>query len=330
MADASTLAQGLVPHCRHCGIIVNQPPFFHAGAGLFCGHCDDLVGADIRRQREGAIAVLDTRERRLFDMHLPITSGQATSMLVSREDKWTEYRNKRIRAIDDSILHLQKSLSEIQMPVVPAQTIPMHLTSVLGPFEDTVGGRAAKNKKSMESELLVHWDVGTDDRASLYLRERNPGNNILRYLVKLARNYSWDHTTHMISSTVIERFHHDQAYNKRRYVATWDVQATHNTCEGFGWVRMRVEEISADELAKFDVTINKYGLIEGTDGYSHKEVGLCSRGQNCTNAFENKLPADANQVFTRKFRNVHACGPQRAHVSRVEGDLEGWWKGINE
>ncbi|RYP06916.1 hypothetical protein DL764_002864 [Monosporascus ibericus] len=272
--------------CKWCRA---QPELFQ---GL-CDGCEKKLRRKWKEYEAAAKAMVDCEEA-LFDMSFAAAYGtdQFNTVICNQE-------RLALRNIQDS--HMQRMAEyyidlRARKPPCAAQrpgasatrqaSLP-EVNEESGPLEQ------------LRSEILIHWSPETDTRAPVFVNDSIHTESFLKLLLKLAPFYSWEDTTRMVNSMIIERIRHGD-YKQRCHIREdfWNV---FEICRGLNFVPTNPDAIMRDEFSDVNCRIYKWGLLkdgydQGPDANSH---GVCTENHPCCEA----EPTSTAFVFTYEYRN---------------------------
>ncbi|RYP82287.1 hypothetical protein DL770_005625 [Monosporascus sp. CRB-9-2] len=299
----------------------SQCKWCHAQPETFQGLCD---GCDKKLRRkwkeyEAATKVMVNCEEELFDMSFAAAYGtdQFNTVVFNQE-------RLALRNIQDS--HMQRmaeyyidlrarkvpSISRC-LPTHSQRSVSLESSSIAQPrgAAQRPGASATRqtnlpevNEESdplerLRSEILIHWSPETDTRALVFVNDSIHTESFLKLLLKLAPFYSWEDTTRMVNSMIIERIRHGD-YKQRCHIREdfWNV---FEICRDLAFVPTNPDAITRDELSDVNCRVYKWGLLK--DGYDHgpdaNSHGVCTEKHPCCEA----EPTSTAFVFTYEYRN---------------------------
>ncbi|RYO88757.1 hypothetical protein DL766_005193 [Monosporascus sp. MC13-8B] len=314
--------------CKWCQA---QPDIFQ---GL-CGGCDKKLRRKWK-EYEAATEAMVSCEEALFDMSFAAAYGtdQFNTVVFNQE-------RLALRNIQDS--HMQRmaeyyidlrarKVSSIRrcLPPTPSQrSVSLASSSTAQPARAgqrpgtsaiQLANLSEANERSdplehLRSEILIHWSPETDTRALVFVNDSIHTESFLKLLLKLAPFYSWEDTTRMVNSMIIERIHHGD-YKQRCHIRE-DFWNALKICRDLDFVPTNPDAITQDELSDVNCRVYKWGLLK--DGYDHgpnaDSHGVCAEKHPCCEA----EPTSTAFVFTYKYRN--RCRHLRADAtSRIRSE----------
>ena len=331
----SLLTQRRESPCRWCNA---EPETFQ---GL-CNGCDDEL---MRRWKEyeAATKVLVDREQDLFDMCFAAAFGRSMfhTVVFSQErlalrniqdshmEKMAGYYNdlraRRIASINRFLpTHSQRSIScTSSVPTYPVFHDERPVMLATRPDPPPSPSKNDNPLQSLRDEILVHWSEDADPRAAVFVNDSIHTVSFLKLLLKLAPHYSWEDTTRMVNSMIIERIRHgDQKQRCHMREDFWNVQ---EICRQIEFMPTKPDAITHEELTSLNCRIyHKWGLLK--DGHDRtpeaQSDGVCTlRSSSCR---EVPAPAMAASVFTYQYRNrcrfpIGAVGNELGHAHTDEG-----------
>ncbi|RYP63867.1 hypothetical protein DL769_006837 [Monosporascus sp. CRB-8-3] len=324
--------------CRWCQA---QPATFQ---GL-CDRCDKKLRRKWK-EYEAATKVMVDCEEALFDMSFAAAYGtdQFNTVVFNQE-------RLALRNIQDS--HMQRmaeyyidlrarkvpSISRC-LPTHSQRSVSLESSSIAQPGKAGQRPGASTTQQAnlpevnevmdplerLRSEILIHWSPETDTRALVFINDSIHTESFLKLLLKLAPFYSWEDTTRMVNSMIIERIHHGD--HKQRCHIREDFWNVFQICRDLDFVPTNPDAITRDELSDVNCRIHKWGLLK--DGYEHgpraDSHGVCTEKHPRCEA----EPTPTAFVFTYEYRN--RCRHLReAATSRIksEGSDEGYGGSAN-
>lgn len=304
-------------------------PSYESYSKRLCGWCRDRREAseglctwcnnELRRkwkEYEAAVNVMIECEHALFNMSFAGAYGIGSSHNVifgqerhalrnivdSHMRKTVEYmkdlRARRIASINN---FLQKGPGFANTPPVPLYTESSQhpVTSVTQQIDSPKLDDRDNPRDRLRAEILHHWSPEKDNRALMFVNESIHTESFLKLLLKLAPFYSWEDTTRMVNSMIIERIRHGE--NKQRCHVREDFWNVFEICRDIKYVPTHPAEITCKELESVNCRVYKWGLLK--DGYDHgpnaETQGVCA--EPCPSCEAEQAPSAI--VFTYQYRN---------------------------
>ena len=292
---------------------------------------------------EAATKVLVAREQDLFDMCFAAAFGRSMFYTVvfsqerlalrniqeSHMEKMAGYYNdlraRRIASINrclptNSLRSISCASSVPTYPVFHEERPEILATR---PDSPPPPSNHDNPLQSLRDEILTHWSEDVDPRAAVFVNDGIHTASFLKLLLKLAPHYSWEDTTRMVNSMIIERIRHgDQKQRCHMREDFWNVQ---QICRSIEFMPTYPDAITREELTSLNCRIySKWGLLK--DGHDRapeaQSDGVCTlRSFSCK---AEPGPAMAASVFTYEYRNrcrrpIGAVGNGSRHVPTDEG-----------
>ena len=304
-----------------------------------CNGCDDELKRRWK-EYEAATKTLVNREQALFDMCFAAAFGRSMfhTVVFSQErlalrniqeshmEKMAGYYNdlraRRISSINRFLpMGSQRSIScASSLPRFPDfdEEIPKTLVTRPEPLPEPEGNDDPL--QSLRDDILVHWSEDTDPRAAIFVNESIHTESFLKLLLKLAPHYSWEDTTRMVNSMIIERIRHGD--QKQRCHTREDFWSVKEICRQIEFAPTNPDAITREELTNLNCRVYKWGLLK--DGHDR------SREAQLSGVCTNKLPTCKSDkdgtafVFTYQYRNRcrhsnEASKPETRHSLIDEG-----------
>lgn len=209
-------------HCRWCGI------YIETFQGL-CTACNE----EVKRRWQEYQAAMDTLihcEQGLFDISFAAGYGRSKfhtavfgqerlafrNILDSHMKRTADYMNdlraRRITSINNSLRsHGDAFNSSIQSH---PESNPNPTTAASQQVDPPELVDNDDPRKELRAQILLCWPPDKDPRAMMFLNEPLHTKTFLKLLLKIAPFYSWEDTTRMVNSMIIERIRHGE--NKQR------------------------------------------------------------------------------------------------------------------
>lgn len=147
--------------------------------------------------------------------------------------------------------------------------------------------------------ILMHWPEEKNFHASRFVRMPLHTPRFLVVLLDLARYYTWEQTTRMVSYVIIERVRHFRnSEDKSRYPKLDDWQKVLKICQSLGFPALDLEKLYDNDMLAINFRNTGRGLVKEGNSFHPRaeEMGLCiERGPSC------QPWRVGPQIFTRKY-----------------------------
>ncbi|RYP17636.1 hypothetical protein DL765_004418 [Monosporascus sp. GIB2] len=246
--------------CKWCQA---QPEAFQ---GL-CDGCDRKLRRKWKEYEAATMAMVNCEEA-LFDMSFAAAYGtdQFNTVVFNQErlalrniqeshmQRMAEYcidlRARKIPSVRRCLppTHSQRSVSltssSTAQPTRAGQHPGASAMQRANPSEVNEGSDPLEH---LRSEIFIHWSPETDTRALVFVNDPIHTESFLKLLLKLAPFYSWEDTTRMVNSMIIERIHHGD--HKQRCHIREDFWNVFKICRDLDFDPTNPDAITQGELS---------------------------------------------------------------------------------